>query len=415
MRKTAASLLAAAVLGGLGVAVALILTGDAARPPNFCLKHPNHPSCQTTTSTTTSTTTTTTTSPPGGYPYSYFTGPLGQNEWLPSKPGAFLIGFQGGPGVDWPTQQARILQREADMGRKWDGIHIHWGGGGTYAGQANCLPASRISEDGVQWIHDHGSLPFVSWSPDRTIGEVNSGAVDACFAAAADYFKTKPFAIMLRLWHEFDGDWFKWSCSPGAANGSVNYCGQPFIDAWRRVVGIFKARGATNVGFWWNPGERVNDIWRTRIDSSYPGDAYVDWVGAESYNWCYVDENCWTTPLHPGWGEFRELSFYDSLGYCCGRSIYSVYGPRKPFAPGEHGTVYDPNQPAKKGQWFRNELAAAKTMAYLVGLSYFDQDVSMETGTYDPKRQFMVDYPTSNPDVYAGFKALAADPWFNTR
>jgi hypothetical protein len=73
------------------------------------------------------------------------------------------------------------------------------------------------------------------------------------------------------------------------AGGSIGY-GSPaeFIAAYRRVVSIFRAEGAANVRFTWqmtawsfrtSPGDRSAALhW-------YPGDAYVDVVGADAYNW----------------------------------------------------------------------------------------------------------------------------------
>ena len=121
-----------------------------------------------------------------------------------------------------------------------------------------------------------------------------------------------------------------------------------------------------------------------------------------------VGADDWSTPLHPGWAEFWEMWDYANDG-----SMHDRYGPRKPFVPAETGTVYDPNASStKKGNWFRAIPAAAKKMEYLRGISFFDSDVSAIQG---PNSNFKVDYPTTNSDVYAGFKRMAMDPWFNTR
>ena len=97
-----------------------------------------------------------------------------------------------------------------------------------------------------------------------------------------------------------------------SGNGNVNSCGAPFIAAWQRMVNVFKANGASNVGFDWNPEEGVT---RSCISSSYPGDAYVDWVGSDWYNVCLVGNTSqWCTPLHSGWAQFGELFNYTALG-----------------------------------------------------------------------------------------------------
>ena len=183
---------------------------------------------------------------PPRYPTSYFTGPLGSRNILPSTRGAFLFIFPSGYGDSIRIQRARVLKRERFLGRRFDGIHVHYGGGGTYRGTSNCIAPDRIAQRPERWIHDHGAVPLVSWSPDRSLADVNAGLADQCFRNVAVHFKRYSFPLMLRLLWEFDGNWMPWSGT-----------GQAFVDAWRRIVDIFRSQGATNVGFWWSPNERA--------------------------------------------------------------------------------------------------------------------------------------------------------------
>jgi Glycosyl hydrolase family 26 len=344
-------------------------------------------------------------------PASYFSGPLGSNNLIPNKPGAFLIDAYGGIGTSWAQFQTGVLQREADMGRAFDGIGIHYDGGGTWGGVFGMVDPAYFSPRREQWAHDHGSFPAVTWTPNYTISQMNNGAADAIWAKAANYFKTYNFPIMLRPFHEFDLPYVPWAAVPSSKNGNVNSCGGPFNAAWQRMVNIFKANGATNVGFWWTPFEGAD---RNCVNLSYPGDAYVDWVGSDIYNVCLVGRtDQWCTPLHSGWAQFRELFNYTALGSLL-KDTHTTWGPRKPYVVGETATWYDANYPSYKGTWFRNIPTAAKNMKYLRGIMLFDQDVSANAAD-GPLGNYRVDNPTSNPDVYAGFKQMAADPWFNTR
>lgn len=346
--------------------------------------------------------------PPLGYPASYYAGPLGQNNILPKKPGALLIEYYGGGGVNWTgpgtptTVTVKVPQREAAIGRMFDGIHFqYWGGGYTATGLFG-LFENELNENRIQWIHSRGQVPVVSWSPYYSISQVNAGVADAVFAYAADYFKTMPCKVMLRMFWEFDNT----SGFPWAVGNSANI-GQPFVAAWRRVVNIFKSRGASNVGFWWCPLEGSPD--RLGITASYPGDSYVDWVGSDAYNGCYVtDPSCWSTPNHSGWATWQDVAAYKNY-----LNQHDQWGPRKPFVYGEVGCVYDPNGPVGlKGDWFRALPETTKTLLpHCVGISFFDQDVSGFEGS---KSNWLVDNPASNPDVMAGFKQMAADPWLNT-
>ena len=138
-------------------------------------------------------------------------------------------------------------------------------------------------EQHMQWIHDHGSIPVVAnWtlSSAYTIPQIAAGKADAVIDRYADFWGSKDFVIMVRLMHEFD--------DPNAWGHSAVGQEQAWKTAWRRIVNRFKTRGADNVGFWWCPNEGVR---RDTIIKSYPGDAYVDWVGSDPYNWQYVGDS----------------------------------------------------------------------------------------------------------------------------
>jgi hypothetical protein len=81
--------------------------------------------------------------------------------------------------------------------------------------------------------------------------------------------------MMLRFAHEMNGNWYPW-CE--AVNGN-----QPgdYIRAWQHVHGLFTAAGASNVNWVWVPNGGGY------IDPSllYPGEAFVDTVGLDAYNW----------------------------------------------------------------------------------------------------------------------------------
>jgi hypothetical protein len=61
-----------------------------------------------------------------------------------------------------------------------------------------------------------------------------------------------------------------------------------FIAAWRHVVNIFRSVGATNVRWTWQMTAysfRVGSSDRRAAIKWYPGDAYVDNVAGDAYNW----------------------------------------------------------------------------------------------------------------------------------
>ena len=349
----------------------------------------------TTTTTTTTTDTTTTTEPPPSvtYPPSYYTGPLGSGNVLPSKDGAFLITWINAPqseGTGWPVHQAQMLEREAAIGRKYDGLmatdwQFEW------------------NENHMPWIASGGRIPIVAGLNFGSSSNVLAGNANATIDAYANHYKAMPFKVIIRLNHEFN------YCHT-VYTSCDNTTG--FINAWRHVVNRFKAAGANNVGWWWSPAEG-GDRSRAEDAASYPGDDYVDWVGSDAYNWVFMNEALYATPYEPGWASFGKVFDYPT-GFANIPTKHNTFGPRKPFIVGETGTVYDIQFPALKGQWYDAipEYADAE-MEWLRGVAFFDVNAA-EQGE-SARNNWLVDHPISDPSAYNGFKALAADSFFNAK
>jgi hypothetical protein len=77
-----------------------------------------------------------------------------------------------------------------------------------------------------------------------------------------------------------------------------------FIAAWRHVVSIFDQQGASNVVWTWQMTAyafRVSPSSEQYAPKWYPGDEWVDNIGADAYNWI----SCGAT----GTGKYNELQF----------------------------------------------------------------------------------------------------------
>lgn len=104
----------------------------------------------------------------------------------------------------------------------------------------------------------------------------------------AQTIKARPGRVMLAYNHE-----------PEAAPGGYRGTASEFIAAWRRVVTIFRNQGVRNVEWTWQM-----TAYAFRVKSSdprhaarwYPGNAYVDNIGADAYNWynCGHGNGKWT-------------------------------------------------------------------------------------------------------------------------
>jgi hypothetical protein len=125
---------------------------------------------------------------------------------------------------------------------------------------------------------------------------------------------------------------------PEASAGGQHGTAADFIAAYRHVESIFDKVGATNVEWTW---QMTAWAFRTKPSSSqyaakwYPGDAWIDNVGADAYNWntCGV-----------GSGKYNELKV---LG-----------DPVLAFARAHHKAASFPefasNRDAQRPQWIRN-------------------------------------------------------------
>jgi hypothetical protein len=301
--------------------------------------------------------------------------------------GAFLGLWTDGT---WSALEQNLVSRETLLGRKLDVDHIHYG-----APAGGCYDTAPFSQGIESWAWGRGVYSFVSWSPSYTIAQVNSGAADACFRDVAQRFKAFGHPVWLRLWWEFNGTWFPWKYDPANPQG--------FIDAWQRVVGIFKSVGATNTMFVWAPDEGYFDSTKTLQANGYPGDAYVDWVGSDRYNW--NKSTNWCDQFHAGWCDFWEL-FHHGFTGSQAVGVEPSFRNRKPFVVPEVGSVEDASNATHKGQWMQNMAASIKNdFPDLRMLLYFDSDLTSTEGV-----NWRID---TSPSSVAGFKTLAQDPYFN--
>jgi len=129
-------------------------------------------------------------------------------------------------------------------------------------------------------VRAEGAVPMITWEPwHATVESIATGEFDSYindFALAARNWGGRLF---LRPMHEMNGNWYPWS---GFYSGTGEV-----VAAWKRIYGIFSGVGATNVTFVWSINHRSvpsPEGWN-RIENYYPGDAYVDWIGVDGYNW----------------------------------------------------------------------------------------------------------------------------------
>lgn len=173
----------------------------------------------------------------------------------------------------------------------------------------------------VTWmntVRNHGSIPFVSWEPwDYTQGlrqpayslqNIIDGRFDPYITQWAQASKAWGHPYFLRFAAEMNGNWYPWS---ELTNG--NGPGQ-YMQAYRHVHDIFTAQGATNVTWVWSPN--VEYPGSLPLAALYPGNAYVDWIGMDGYNWSTIQGHHWQS-----FAQVFQQTYTDILGRFPGKPL----------------------------------------------------------------------------------------------
>jgi mannan endo-1,4-beta-mannosidase len=127
---------------------------------------------------------------------------------------------------------------------------------------------------------------MIAWEAwNVSFDEILSGNRDdyikAFFAGASTY----PGRVIIRLFHEMNGNWYPWSLS---SSSSLVATPEQWISAWRRIVDLARAANARNVRFMFCPN--ANDVGGHSAETYWPGDDYVDIIGLDGYNWSWKSD-----------------------------------------------------------------------------------------------------------------------------
>lgn len=122
----------------------------------------------------------------------------------------------------------------------------------------------------------HGATPLVQMNPANvSLAAIASGAYDSYLRSFAEAVRSYHHPVIVGFGHEMNGWWFSW--------GYRHTSPQTFVAAWRHIVTVFRAQGATNATWLWtvnivdtHGGIRAPGPW-------WPGSSYVTWVGIDGY------------------------------------------------------------------------------------------------------------------------------------
>lgn len=282
-----------------------------------------------------------------------------------AKPGYVILGaFTELPGL---TEQVSVTTREAQLGRKY-ALNSH------YYDWADPFPGPAESADTTA-----GRTPMDTWwgiDPRQIVNGSQDGLITTRAKAVAAYGRP----MFLRWGAEMNGNWYAWSGTKVGNDPTV------FVAAWRHIHDIFTAVGVHNAAWVWAPnadshpgGTDVTswNSWR----NYYPGDAYVDWVGIDGYNWGATDS-------------------WQSFGQVVG-PVYADYAGRKPIMIAETGSL---ESGGNKAAWLAEAAVWIKAHRSVMAFVYFDTNQS-SSGL-----DWRVDSSAASLGAYI---AVARDPYFS--
>lgn len=312
--------------------------------------------------------------------------PPAENSARPFYSGAFLGDANStperiGPAIAEWTQRSG---KHPSLVKTFHNLECDWSAG-AWCGQL------------LRSVRAAGSTNFLAidlrWTgaPEKgLLDAINSGAADARLSAMARGFAAFGDAVLLEPAWEMNGNWqYAWQ---GIENGGDKNAPARYVAAWRRIVSIFRREGANNVRWVFNPnvGNPVQagagtGHWNW-YGNYYPGDAFVDYVGAHGFNAPKVWGGSWTgfTDMFDGARADHILS-----------DLVSRY-PGKPIIVGEFAT--DEGAGNAKAQWISDAYRALLNHPNVVGAVWFNMNKEADWRI------------ESSPAAEAAFRAAMAEP-----
>ncbi|HET9559577.1 MAG TPA: right-handed parallel beta-helix repeat-containing protein [Actinomycetota bacterium] len=280
----------------------------------------------------------------------------------PSQPAAAPALLGAGARADSGTasaQQAATRRLETAIGRTLNIGHsfVPWGA------SLGDVPAANVAA---------GRTPLISFGKASDPRTVAVGRHDQYLAALARSVAALGRPVLLRYAWGMDG------ASLRTRSGTSS------VAAWRHVHELFAAQGVS--GFWvWSPNADAFAGARGGVDRYWPGDEYVDWIGADGFNWGGCNGRS-------GWRDFGAIF----------KAFYSWGSARaKPLMISETGTVEDPIDPGRKRGWYLDAAGAlAQSMPRIRAVVLLDQG-----GRCDWR-------PDTSTTSMRGFVDFAHDPFF---
>jgi hypothetical protein len=237
----------------------------------------------------------------------------------------------------------------------------------------------QFPEQTLTAIWSTGAVPCLTWEPmiiqdgKETMifhTAVTGGEYDAFLKDFAQSARVWGRPMIIRFAHEMNTKRYHWGTHEADYGpGSVKI----YQDMFQHLVSIFRQEGADNVlwAFCPNaesvpgPSSDSKAVWN-RAGAYYPGDAFVDILGMDGYNWG-TTQSPETHGWQSNWRSFESIfsSLYKEL-----RAI----SPTKPVIVFETASTY---QGGNKGQWVQESFQIIDEWK-LTGVVWFEVEKELD-------------------------------------
>lgn len=217
------------------------------------------------------------------------------------------------------------------------------------------------------------------------------GHFDTFLANWAKQIKEVKGNVLLRILHEFNGDWYPWCTINNDKNPEL------VIKAFRHIHGIFKKQQATNVKFVWCPNSMSlpQEKWNF-IMAAYPGDEFVDFVGLDIYNGAGNAQVLWRS--------FRKE----------GIENYFILTQRLPLKPllicevaSRERRALEPKSSQNKSNWIKQMSdALTSDMAKVKLLTWFNEKETFKINSSSGAKGAYLDFILKNDHFKSGTRNL---------
>jgi hypothetical protein len=185
-------------------------------------------------------------------------GPGGKPEPLPTAPASYLGVYEA--GALHAYQPIADFTKAANRQPNLVGYYSGWG--------------EPFETSFAETASSHGATTIMQWDPTlASVSKIAAGGYDKYLRSFAYSVRDFGHPVVIGFGHEMNANWYSW--------GYRHVPPATFVAAWRHIVTVFRAQGASNVTWLWTL--QADEPGTGPIKSWWPGAKYVTWVGIDGY------------------------------------------------------------------------------------------------------------------------------------